>query len=1028
AHPSSALYAQSGRVPASPQEVLYLAARALAAAVEGQDDPVAAQALNAPIAFAADLDTRRRIEVYRVAGAALASPAGRARQDGMVEAGRLMVEVARQAPPAPFGAWRHLNAIDDLLIGMSLAQVDRLDPEVAFALLQLQGRRGASIDADALTVLGQAKNELQRRSIHQALRLRARRDRLERAELQRVASLVAPAAATGAWLTRDIPKRALFRDFSDRIDQAAAELSKQGVATSGTNLAPLKRFQATLRPDEAALALAPTLGGAAYMCIRRDTVMRRTMATDAQKIALDARLVQAALTADHAPSEALDVQFPVEASRRLYDALIRPLDGCLRAGDRILWLPHASLTSLPLSVLLEHAPPKIAGGYDLAAAPWLMRVYAVTFAGSASAVIAARSQTLRSGAGMEFLGVGDPLLTGVTASGENRAGVVARGVRSGAGLAALAPLPETRDELERSAKGFRDPRLLLGDAATEGGVRGQLIGSYRYLSFATHGLLRDKLPGLPEPALALTPVSASDAQDDGLLTASEIADLNLAARFVALSACNTANFDLSLMAAELPALATAFAIAGVPSTLATLWPVDSETSKQVVAAVFARLQATPGEDPAVALVMAQRAFLANPPGKAWLHPRFWAPFIVLGDSGAERAAPAGRTSVEVLSRGGGEVTALARAGDRLAVRFMTAPTAKARGSATRVIEASGAEVWRQDVADVQAARFLTQLGSTVLAGGQTLGAEGRYVPIVERLDAGSGRVRERWSGDAPAGMDTHLAVGTRLSQDRALFAVVDLNLRGDPAATGPKLRVFAIAGEGAPRPLFAVAPQAASLDQATLTPVKAGLLVTYTERFPRGEPPPSAGEDDFDSPICLTPPITWVELRDLADGALLASKVMPGWVVAAVTPRASGALLGGSFTASCTTEAQAAIATLDAAMTVGTIFQDISMGSSEVRAMGTMPGGAVVVAANKHSVVDFQRRDVSNGWDLMKDAQMSVSGMVFTLSPQGHASAPVMLDAGSHVFVEATDTARPGEATIGGVLAGEAAIFRLTLP
>lgn len=80
-------------------------------------------------------------------------------------------------------------------------------------------------------------------------------------------------------------------------------------------------------------------------------------------------------------------------------------------------------------------------------------------------------------------------------------------------------------------------------------------------------------------------------------------------------------------------------MAGAPSTLATLWPVNSETGKLVVADVFGRLRATPGEGPAEALARAQRAFLAAPPGKAYLHPRFWAPFVVLGEGGAPPPKP-----------------------------------------------------------------------------------------------------------------------------------------------------------------------------------------------------------------------------------------------------------------------------------------------------------------------------------------------------------------------------------------------------
>jgi len=134
-------------------------------------------------------------------------------------------------------------------------------------------------------------------------------------------------------------------------------------------------------------------------------------------------------------------------------------------------------------------------------------------------------------------------------------------------------------------------------------------------------------------------VTASTAFDDGLLTAPEIADLNLSARFVALSACNTANFDLSQMARTCRPLASAFAVAGVPATLGMLWPVDSRTGEEVVAGTFERLQAARGG--ADALAESQRAFLEKPPSRAHLHPRFWAPFVILGDGGPPSGAEQG---------------------------------------------------------------------------------------------------------------------------------------------------------------------------------------------------------------------------------------------------------------------------------------------------------------------------------------------------------------------------------------------------
>ena len=78
-----------------------------------------------------------------------------------------------------------------------------------------------------------------------------------------------------------------------------------------------------------------------------------------------------------------------------------------------------------------------------------------------------------------------------------------------------------------------------------------------------------------EPAPPLTPPEASKAsEDNGLLTASEVAQLNLNADWVVMSACNTAAVS-SEGAEALSGLARAFFYAGARSLLVSHWEVNS---------------------------------------------------------------------------------------------------------------------------------------------------------------------------------------------------------------------------------------------------------------------------------------------------------------------------------------------------------------------------------------------------------------------------------------------------------------------
>lgn len=983
-HPFKGLYAAPGRAPQNWAEVEYLSMRALTAAFAETPDPVVFDALQRSLAFTPDPAELAALKVHQALGRALASPPGEGRWSALREAGRHIRSLARQDTDAPFGAWYRAGAFDQSVLSLALAQAESYKgddgADIVFTLLQLVDRRGQTFDADALTLLGRARDPLERRAVHQALRLRVRRDALERETLQSVAGRLA-AAPAAAQAKADFGVRRQFRDYAVRIDGASQGLAKAGLPVSGTNLVSLKALQSALAPDEAALLLAPAAGDAlVYMCVRRDTTTRRVIRTDLKPLRIDMRLIQAALTAGHPPSEALDSQFPVASATRLYDVFIRPFEPCLRKGDHILWLPGLSLSGFPLAALLDSPPPKLERGYDLAQAGWLVRHHAVTYAGSAAVVVAARAGPRPPPAQFDFLGVGDPEFSGATPTGEDRGKLVMRGVRGGAALSTLPPLPETEDELRRSAAGFRTTRLLLEDAASEGGFRKELSGAYRYLSFATHGLIRDDLQGLAEPALALTPVSGATAFDDGLLTAPEIADLNLSARFVALSACNTANFDLARMAQDLPSLASAFAVAGVRATLGTLWPVDSTTGEQVVAGAFERLRG--GRPAAYALAEAQRAFLDKPPSRAHLHPRFWSPFVIMGDGGAP----------SVAEPTAGEITV------------------KAVESATKPPGA-----------------FRTRLGAHELIG-ETVRQGDLLVPALRLADAPTGSARAQWRDAGWNAPGAAIAAGASLHDGRAAVAVSSLVAPDGVGKVRPRLAVFLTDSALQPQRLFEVeTPGVLSVRAVTLTPVAGGLLVTYSARI-GGARTAGLYKDDFDEAVCLDQAVTHVELRDLATGALKSQAKLEGHLVSAAAARPDGGvLLGGTDRAVCVQNGGAVVVALDSDLKATTLYRDTSLGASDVRALTRLPDGRIFVAASKDNTVEFRPASTTPAQSTDDDlARALYGGLLVVVGADGRASTPLLLDAGTTLFVDSAEAAGADGVVLGATIGDRPVRLRLT--
>ena len=114
------------------------------------------------------------------------------------------------------------------------------------------------------------------------------------------------------------------------------------------------------------------------------------------------------------------------------------------------------------------------------------------------------------------------------------------------------------------------------------------LASYSIVHFATHGLVSGDLKGLAEPALVLTPPLEASEIDDGLLTASEIAQFKLNADWIVLSACNTA-----AAGTEGSGLVRAFFYAGARALLVSHWQVNFEAAVQLTTKTFTELRANP---------------------------------------------------------------------------------------------------------------------------------------------------------------------------------------------------------------------------------------------------------------------------------------------------------------------------------------------------------------------------------------------------------------------------------------------------
>lgn len=406
--------------------------------------------------------------------------------------------------------------------------------------------------------------------------------------------------------------------------------------------------QALLAPDEGLVMIftgqtssfvwAITPRGAAWHRVDLPEVSLRESVTEIRRSLIQANTLRAAAPLEEeADTERPTPPFAGVHAQLLYSELLSPLEPHLAGVAHLYTVVDGPLSGLPLSLLItEWAPQKgpLEGAERLRETQWLFQRHALTTLPSVEALdlIAAAPGRPR---GQGFLGFGDPVFAGALASPGGGSFF-----RSGAvdldSLRALAPLPGTRRELRQLATLMQagPGDVFLGADATEPAVRAAPLADAAVIAFATHGLLSGELRGLAEPALVLTPPEQITPQDDGLLTASEISELDLRADWVILSACNTAGGDGSPDGEGLSGLARAFLFAGARTLMVSHWPVRDDAAARLTTDTIASLRADgPARRKAAALQGAMQAMLMDPDHPDMAHPAAWAPFVLVGHGG-----------------------------------------------------------------------------------------------------------------------------------------------------------------------------------------------------------------------------------------------------------------------------------------------------------------------------------------------------------------------------------------------------------
>ncbi len=293
---------------------------------------------------------------------------------------------------------------------------------------------------------------------------------------------------------------------------------------------------------------------------------------------------------------------------KLYDLFLKPAQAQLRGKTNVVIAPDSSLWDMPFQTLVNGA------------GRFMIEDAAITYAPSLTVLREMTRRQTVTRAPRTLLALGNPASSQETAKRNGLA------MRDGS----LDQLPESGEEVKALGRlyGASRSKVYVGVEAREDRVKSEAGGS-GILHFSTHGTLNNAAPMYSYLTLAEV-----GPNDDGLLEAWELMQLDLKAELAVLSACETARGRIGGGEGVI-GFSWAMFIAGIPSTVVSQWKVDSASTRDLMVNFHRSLISPAGSKQSRptktdALRQAALKLMRNPETS---HPFYWAGFVLVGDGG-----------------------------------------------------------------------------------------------------------------------------------------------------------------------------------------------------------------------------------------------------------------------------------------------------------------------------------------------------------------------------------------------------------
>jgi len=290
----------------------------------------------------------------------------------------------------------------------------------------------------------------------------------------------------------------------------------------------------------------------------------------------------------------------LDVSKELFNILISPVERWLSSNKQVFVVPDKALSYLPFGLLFSASRGK-----------YLLEDYCIAYAPSSTVVVLCSEEARKKEAvrAERLLSVGNPDFD--------------RGT-----FPSLLDLPSAVREAEEIVAFYPYSSFLVGDKATKSTVMSEMMIA-DVIHFASHAVLDEQSPLRSRLVLARNQTKdIGYFEDSDTLSAREIYGMFLPkTRLVVLSACQTGS-SRYFKGEGMVSIARPFIAARVPVVVASLWPVDSDATEELMIS-FHEHRKKKNVSTVEALRQAQLAML-NAPGGHFRHPYFWAPFIVIG--------------------------------------------------------------------------------------------------------------------------------------------------------------------------------------------------------------------------------------------------------------------------------------------------------------------------------------------------------------------------------------------------------------